>query len=96
MSASSWRTSRPPSPSSPPSACVQGRAPVEGPGVDRVNGLEGVRVDIAMMRTPDGQGRVELTKFHNPELSRPSRRSPDRNTLGLRQIMLVVEDIYHT
>ena len=36
--------------------------------MDRVNGLEGVRVEIVMMRTPDGHGRLELTKFRNPEL----------------------------
>src|SRR5690348_17726557 len=42
--------------------------PVEGPWVDRVNGLEGVQVDIVMMRTPDGHGQLELTKFRNPEL----------------------------
>src|SRR3954470_10738574 len=39
---------------------IEGKAPVEGPWVDRVNGLEGVQVDIVMMRTPDGQGRLEL------------------------------------
>jgi hypothetical protein len=37
-------------------------------GVDRLNGLEGVQVDLTMMRTPDGHGRDELTKFRNPEL----------------------------
>ena len=42
--------------------------PIEGPWVDRVNGLENVRVDIVMMRTPDGHGRLELTKFRNPKL----------------------------
>jgi catechol 2,3-dioxygenase-like lactoylglutathione lyase family enzyme len=41
-------------------------APIEGRCMDRVNGLDGVRVDIAMMRTPDGHGRLELTKFHTP------------------------------
>src|SRR5215204_4533115 len=46
----------------------EGEAAVEGPWVDRVNGLEGVRVDIVMMRTPDGHGRLELTKFRNPKL----------------------------
>jgi catechol 2,3-dioxygenase-like lactoylglutathione lyase family enzyme len=44
----------------------EGEALVEGCWVDRVNGLDGVRVDIAMMRTPDGHGRLELTKFHTP------------------------------
>ena len=47
---------------------LEGKAPVEGPWVDRVNGLEGVQVDIVMMRTPDGHGRLELTKFRNPGL----------------------------
>ena len=47
---------------------VEGEAPVEGPWVDRVNGLEKVQVDIVMMRTPDGHGRLELTKFRNPKL----------------------------
>ena len=45
---------------------LEGEAPIEGRSVDRVNGLDGVRVDIAMMRTPDGLGRLELTKFHTP------------------------------
>ena len=49
---------------------LEGEAPIEGRWVDRVNGLDGVRVDIAMMRTPDGHGRLELTKFHTPEAVR--------------------------
>ena len=47
---------------------IEGKMPVEGPWVDRVNGLEGVQVDIVMMRTPDGYGRLELTKFRNVKL----------------------------
>ena len=47
---------------------LEGEAPVEGPWVDRVNGLESVQVYIVMMRTPDGHGRLELTKFRNPRL----------------------------
>ena len=47
---------------------VAGRAPVEGPWVDRVNGPEGVQVDIVMMRTPDVHGQLELTRFRNPKL----------------------------
>src|SRR5206468_8608200 len=47
---------------------LEGEARVEGPWVDRVNGLERVQVDIVMMRTPDGHGRLELTKFRNPKL----------------------------
>ena len=47
---------------------VEGKAPIEGAWVDRINALDGVRVDIVMMRTPDGHGRLELTKFRNPPL----------------------------
>jgi Glyoxalase/Bleomycin resistance protein/Dioxygenase superfamily len=54
---------------------LEGEAPIEGRWVDRVVGLDGVRVDIAMMRTPDGHGRLELTKFHTPTRSALSRRT---------------------
>ena len=64
--------------------------------VDRLCGLEGVQVDIAMMRTPDGHGRVELTKFRNPELVGAEPAIAPPNTLGLRQIMFAVEDIDDT
>ena len=71
---------------------LEGRAPLEGPSVDRLNGLDGVRVDIAMMRTPDGHGRLELTKFHTPTaVSAEPENAP--NTLGLRSIMFTVDDI---
>ncbi len=72
---------------------VEGRMPVEGPWVDRLNGLEGVKVDITMMRTPDGHGRVELTKFRNPAVIGVEPAIAPPNTLGLRQIMFAVEDI---
>ena len=74
----------------------EGEAPVEGDWVDRLCGLEGVQVDIAMMRTPDGHGRVELTKFRNPDLVGAEPSSAPLNTLGLRQIMFAVEDIDDT
>ena len=72
---------------------TEGEAPIEGPWVDRVNGLENVRVDIVMMRTPDGLGRLELTKFRNPGLvdNEPAVAPP--NTLGLRSVMFTVESI---
>jgi hypothetical protein len=57
---------------------LEGEMLVEGPWVDRVNGLESVQVDIVMMRTPDGHGRLELTKFRNPNWSRSNRRSHRR------------------
>ncbi|PZR67656.1 MAG: glyoxalase [Candidatus Dormiibacter spiritus] len=72
---------------------LEGRAPIEGPWVDRVNGLHGVRVDIAMMRTPDGHGRLELTKFHTPTAVSAEPENALGNTLGLRSVMFVVDDI---
>lgn len=72
---------------------LEGEAPIEGPWVDRVNGLDGVRVDIAMMRTPDGHGRLELTKFHTPSAVSAEPQNALGNTLGLRSIMFAVDDI---
>jgi catechol 2,3-dioxygenase-like lactoylglutathione lyase family enzyme len=72
---------------------LEGEMPVEGGWVDKVVGLDGVRVDIAMMRTPDGHGRLELTKFYTPTvLSGESKIAPP-NTLGLRSVMFAVDDI---
>lgn len=75
---------------------LEGKMPVEGPWVDRLNGLEGVQVDIALMRTPDGHGQVELTKFRNPNLVAAEPAIAPPNTLGLRQIMFTVDDIDDT
>jgi catechol 2,3-dioxygenase-like lactoylglutathione lyase family enzyme len=72
---------------------LEGEAPVEGPWVDRVSALDGVRVDIAMMRTPDGHGRLELTKFHTPTAFSAEPENAPGNTLGLRSIMFAVDDI---
>ena len=72
---------------------LEGEAPIEGPWVDRVNGLDGVRVDIAMMRTPDGHGRLELTKFHTPTAVSAEPENAPPNTLGLRSVMFAVDDV---
>ncbi|WP_369132585.1 VOC family protein [Modestobacter sp. I12A-02662] len=72
---------------------LEGRAPIEGPWVDRVNGLDGVRVDIAMLRAPDGDGRLELTEFHTPAAVGAEPRNALGNTLGLRSVMFTVDDI---
>jgi catechol 2,3-dioxygenase-like lactoylglutathione lyase family enzyme len=72
---------------------LEGKAPVEGVSVDRVVGLDGVRADIVMMRTPDGHGRVELTKFHTPSAIRSEPQNAPANTLGIRRIMFAVEGI---
>ena len=71
---------------------LEGEATVEGRWVDRVVGLDGVRTDIAMMRTPDGHGRLELMKFHAPPATTAEPNAP-ANTLGIRRIMFAVEDI---
>ena len=68
-------------------------APVEGDWVDRVVGLHDVRVDIAMMRTPDGHGRLELTKFHRPTAVSAEPKNAPGNVLGIRRIMFAVTDI---
>jgi catechol 2,3-dioxygenase-like lactoylglutathione lyase family enzyme len=72
---------------------LEGEAPTEGRWVDRVVGLDGVRVDIAMMRTPDGHGRLELTKFHAPAAISAEPENAPGNTLGLRSVMFAVDDI---
>lgn len=75
---------------------IEGQTPIEGPWVDRINGIEGVQVDIVMMRTPDGHGRVELTRFRHPKLVaiEPSIAPP--NALGLRSVMFEVRSIEDT
>src|SRR5919106_5130092 len=72
---------------------LEGEATVEGPSVDRVVGLDGVRSDIAMMRTPDGRGRVELDKFHTPPAIRAEPEDAPVNALGIRRIMFAVDDM---
>ena len=73
-----------------------GEMPIEGAWVDRVNGIENVQVDIVMMNTPDGHGRLELTKFRNPKLVevRPAIQPP--NAPGLRSVMFTVESVDDT
>jgi catechol 2,3-dioxygenase-like lactoylglutathione lyase family enzyme len=71
---------------------LQGEGTVEGRWVDRVVGLEGVRADIVMMQTPDGNGRVELTKFYSPSIQCDNRHLP-ANKPGIRHVAFAVEDI---
>ncbi len=71
----------------------EGEAAVEGDWVDRVNGLERVQVDIMMMRTPDGHGRLELTAFRHPKLVEIEPAIAPPNTPGLRSVMFTVDDI---
>src|SRR4051794_8437590 len=74
----------------------EGEARVEGPWVDCVNAIENVQVDIVMMQTPDGHGRLELTKFHNPKLVEIEPAIAPPNALGLRSVMFTVENIDDT
>jgi catechol 2,3-dioxygenase-like lactoylglutathione lyase family enzyme len=75
---------------------IEGETPVEGLWVDRVNGLKDVQVDIVMMRTPDGHGRLELTKFRNPPLVELEPAIAPPNALGLRSVMFAVESVDDT
>jgi len=75
---------------------VEGEAPIEGPAVDRLNGIEGVRIDIVMMRTPDGLGRLELTYFRNPELVEIQPADAPPNAAGYRSVMFAVDDLEDT
>src|SRR3954452_21249669 len=72
---------------------LEGETTVEGPSVDSTVGLKGVRADIVMLRTPDGHGRFELSKFHTPPAIRAEPESAPSNALGIRRIMFAVEDI---
>ncbi|HEX6653739.1 MAG TPA: VOC family protein [Thermoleophilaceae bacterium] len=72
---------------------LDGETTVEGPWVDSVVGLDGVRADVAMMRPPDGHGGVELSKFHTPPAVRAEPESAPSNALGIRRIMFAVDDI---
>jgi catechol 2,3-dioxygenase-like lactoylglutathione lyase family enzyme len=72
---------------------LEGKATVEGPDVDRLVALEGVRCDLAVVRTPDGHGRLELMKVHTP--ASPATAEPDApvNVFGFRRIMFAVDDL---
>jgi catechol 2,3-dioxygenase-like lactoylglutathione lyase family enzyme len=70
----------------------QGQGSVEGCWVDRIVGLDGVRADFAMMQTPDGNGRLELVKFHSPPYQGDDRQAP-ANAPGIRHVTFAVEDI---
>jgi catechol 2,3-dioxygenase-like lactoylglutathione lyase family enzyme len=72
---------------------MEGEATLEGPWVDQVVGLDNVRADVTMMRTPDGHGRVELSRFHTPPPVRAEPENAPSNTLGMRRIMFAVDDV---
>jgi catechol 2,3-dioxygenase-like lactoylglutathione lyase family enzyme len=75
---------------------LEGRSEIEGLFADQTVGIDGLRSEIAMMRTPDGHSKLELTKYHVPEAIAPEPRSLPPNTLGLHRVMFAVDDIHDT
>ncbi len=74
----------------------EGGARIEGNWADQTVGLDGVRSEIVMMRTPDGNGRLELTRYEKPRAQPSDPAAPPANTLGLHRIMFAVDDIDDT
>ncbi len=74
---------------------LEGRAPIEGPWADGVTGLRNMRVEIAMLRMPDGHGRIELSRFLAPPVVADHRTAPV-NSLGYLRVMFAVEDLDDT
>lgn len=72
---------------------MEGETTVEGPMVANLIGLKEVRATLAMLRTPDGHGRIELDKFHTPSPIRFGPIDAPVNTLGFRRVMFLVEDL---
>jgi catechol 2,3-dioxygenase-like lactoylglutathione lyase family enzyme len=72
---------------------LEGQATVEGPWIDRIVGFDGAKCDVAMMRSPDGHGRVELEKYHAPPAVRAEPEDAPLYALGLRRIMFAVDDL---
>ncbi|MFI6019481.1 VOC family protein [Streptomyces sp. NPDC051287] len=75
---------------------LEGRARVEGPVADRCTGLDGVRCDIAMLRTPDGHSRLELARYRSPAAISDGPRDRPHNILGTHRVMFAVDDIEDT
>ncbi|MFF9193674.1 VOC family protein [Streptomyces sp. NPDC014779] len=75
---------------------VEGTAQIEGLFADQAVGLDGVRSTIAMMRTPDGHGKLELAQYHRPSAIGDGTRNPPPNTLGMHRVMFAVDDIDDT
>ena len=72
---------------------LEGRAQIEGEWADSVVGLIGVRSEIAMMRTPDGRSRLELTEYRIPPAVQTEPVQPASNTIGLHRLMFNVDDV---
>jgi catechol 2,3-dioxygenase-like lactoylglutathione lyase family enzyme len=75
---------------------LEGRAEIEGRWAELTVGVDGMRSEIAMMRTPDGHSKVELATYHAPEMIRSQPENPPANTLGFQRMMFAVDDIHDT
>ncbi|MFC8308695.1 VOC family protein [Streptomyces olivaceus] len=75
---------------------LEGRSQVEGLFADQCTGLDGVRCDIAMLRTPDGHGRLELSEYHSPAAISDGPRERPHNVLGTHRVMFAVDDLADT
>ena len=75
---------------------LEGKGQIEGSCADLTVGLDGIQTEIAMMRTPDGHGKLELTRYHVPAAVTAGPQNPAPNTLGLHRVMFAVDDIHDT
>ncbi|NUS07552.1 MAG: VOC family protein [Nonomuraea sp.] len=75
---------------------LEGKAEVQGPVADQCTGLDGVHCDIAMVRTPDGHGRLELARYRSPAATADSPRDRPHNILGTHRVMFAVDDLEDT
>ncbi|MGW2722727.1 VOC family protein [Streptomyces sp. NPDC001492] len=75
---------------------LEGRAEIQGPFADQCTGLDGVRCDVAMVRTPDGHSRLELAKYHSPAAISAGPRNRPHNIVGTHRVMFAVDDIEDT
>ncbi|WP_350347660.1 VOC family protein [Agromyces sp. G08B096] len=75
---------------------LEGTADIEGSWADQSVGLDGIRCEIAMLRTPDGQGRLELCRYRHPEASPFSPPDPPHNIVGMHRVMFEVDDLVDT
>ncbi|WP_415948275.1 VOC family protein [Streptomyces sp. KLOTTS4A1] len=75
---------------------LEGRAEVSGEVADKCTGLDGVRCEIAMLRTPDANSRLELAKYRSPAAGRDEPRDRPHNILGMHRVMFAVDDLEAT
>lgn len=75
---------------------VEGSMPIDAEWAGRVVGIEGMRSEITMLKTPDGNGRIELTRYRTPEAAVPDPGPAQPNVMGMRTVMFAVDDIEDT